>query len=103
MRFGIMATTFARPTLEATLDALAACGVQSVQCDLACAVVPTLPAQITSALCARVRDAFAVRGLTMEALSGTCNMIHPDPGERAEGLHRLRVLLDACGLLRQRL
>ena len=25
MRLGIMATTFARPTLEATLDAVAAC------------------------------------------------------------------------------
>jgi sugar phosphate isomerase/epimerase len=99
MRLGIMAPTFARPTLEATLDALAACGVQSVQFDLACVGVPTLPAQITSALCARVRDAFAVRGLTMEALSGTFNMIHPDPGERAEGLRRLRVLLDVCGAL----
>jgi hypothetical protein len=56
-----MATTFARPTLEATLDAVVACGVQSVQFDLACAGVPTLPAQITPALCARVRDAFAAR------------------------------------------
>ena len=99
MRLGIMATTFTRPTLEATLDAVVACGVQSVQFDLACAGVPTLPAQIAPALCARVRDAFAVRGLTMEALSGTFNMIHPDPGERAEGLRRLRVLLDACGAL----
>src|SRR5437764_7489027 len=99
MRLGIMATTFARPTLQATLDALAACGVQSVQFDLACAGVPTLPAQIAPALCARVRDAFAVRGLTMEALSGTFNMIHPDSSERAEGLRRLRVLLDVCGAL----
>ena len=99
MRLGIMATTFARPTLEATLDAVAACGVQSVQFDLACAGVPTLPAQIAPALCTRVHDAFAVRGLTMEALSGTFNMIHPDLRQRAEGLRRLRVLLDACGAL----
>src|SRR5919198_6585732 len=77
MRLGIMATTFTRPTLEATLDAVAACGVQSVQFDLACAGVPTLPAQIAPALCARVRDAFAVRGLTMEALSGTFNVKGP--------------------------
>jgi hypothetical protein len=33
----------------------------------------------------------------MEALSGTFNMIHPEPSERADGLRRLRVLLDACG------
>jgi sugar phosphate isomerase/epimerase len=94
-----MATTFEHPTLEATLDAVAACGVRSVQFDLACAGLPTLPAQIAPALCARVRDAFAARGLILEALSGTFNMIHPDPGERAEGLRRLRVLLDACGTL----
>jgi sugar phosphate isomerase/epimerase len=99
MRLGIMATTFEHPTLEATLDAVAACGVRSVQFDLACAGLPTLPAQIAPALCARVRDAFAARGLILEALSGTFNMIHPDPGERAEGLRRLRVLLDACGTL----
>src|SRR5918911_1194201 len=99
MRLGIMATTFARPRLEATLDAVAACGVQSVQFDLACAGVPTLPAQITPALCAQVRDAFAARSLTLEALSGTFNMIHPDARERAEGLRRLRVLLAACGAL----
>ena len=68
MRLGIMATTFARPTLEATLDAVAACGVQSVQFDLACAGLPTLPTQISPDLCGRVRDAFAVRGLTTEAL-----------------------------------
>jgi sugar phosphate isomerase/epimerase len=99
MRLGIMATTFVRPTLEATLDAVAACGVRSVQFDLACAGLPTLPAQITPALCAQVRDAFAARGLTMAALSETFNMIHPEPTERAEGLRRLRVLLDACGAL----
>jgi sugar phosphate isomerase/epimerase len=99
MRLGIMATTFARPTLEATLDEVPACGVRSVQFDLACAGLPTLPAQIAPALCGRVRDAFAARGLTMEALSGTFNMIHPEPSERAEGLRRLRVLLDACGAL----
>jgi sugar phosphate isomerase/epimerase len=80
MRLGIMATTFARPSLEATLDAVAACGVQSVQFDLACAVVPTLPTQISPALCARVRDAFAARGLTMEPLWGTFTMIHPPMG-----------------------
>lgn len=99
MRLGIMATTFTRPTLEATLDAIVASGVQSVQFDLACAGLPTLPAQIEPARCAAIRDAFAARNLTMEALSGTFNMIHPDPTVRAQGGHRLRVLLEAAGAL----
>lgn len=99
MRLGIMATTFARPTLETTLDAIVASGVQSVQFDLACAGLPTLPDRVEPALCERVRDAFATRGLSMDALSGTYNMIHPDPSERTEGLRRLRVLIDACAAL----
>ncbi len=99
MRLGIMATTFERPTLEATLDAVAHHGVRGVQFDLALAGAATLPARIDLALCARVREAFVERALTMDALSGTFNMIHPDPAERAEGLRRLRVLLDACGAL----
>lgn len=99
MRLGIMATTFARPTLETTLDAIVASGVQSVQFDLACAGLPTLPDRVEPALCERVRDAFAVRGLRMDALSGTYNMIHPDPSERTAGLRHLRVLIDACAAL----
>jgi sugar phosphate isomerase/epimerase len=98
-QLGIMATTFDRPTLEAILDAVAASGAHSVQFDLAAAGVPTLPEQIDSALCERVRRAFATRRLTMAALSGTYNMIHPDLEERAAGLTRLRTLLAACGEL----
>ena len=99
MQLGIMATTYARPTLEETLDAVAALGVRGVQFDLACAGGPTLPPRIAPALCARIRTAFAARGLTMSALSGTFNMIHPDPVERAAGLRNLAVLLDSCAAL----
>lgn len=98
-QLGIMATTFDRPSLEATLDAVAASGAHSVQFDLACCGVPTLPEQIDASLCERVRRAFSARNLTMAALSGTFNMIHPDPGERAAGLRGLRTLLAACASL----
>jgi sugar phosphate isomerase/epimerase len=98
-QLGIMAATFDRPTLEATLDAVAASGAPGVQFDLACAGVPTLPDQIDAALCERVRRAFAACNLTMAALSGTYNMIHPDLEERAAGLNGLRTLLAACGSL----
>jgi sugar phosphate isomerase/epimerase len=39
------------------------------------------------------------RNLTMAAVSGTFNMIHPDRGKRGEGLRRLGVLAEACGRL----
>jgi len=96
---GIMATTFARPTLDAVLDAAVSSGVHGLQFDLACAGEPTLPTHIDAALCDQIRRAFATRHLTMAALSGTFNMIHPDPRQRAAGLAGLRTVLAACGAL----
>ena len=96
---GIMATTFARPTLDAVLDAAVSSGVHDLQFDFACAGEPTLPTHIDAALCDQIRRAFATRHLTMAALSGAFNMIHPDPRQRSAGLAGLRTVLAACGAL----
>ncbi len=63
---------------------------------MACAGLPTLPEQIDAALIERIRQAMETRNLTMVAISGTYNMIHPDPVQRADGLRRLGVLMQAC-------
>ena len=55
-----------------------------------------MPEHIELALLDRIRQAFDERGLKMAAVSGTFNMIHPDPGERRQGLLRLRELASAC-------
>jgi sugar phosphate isomerase/epimerase len=55
-----------------------------------------LPEEIPAELCARVRNALDERQLTMAAVSGTFNMIHPDLRKRREGLRHLRVLARAC-------
>ena len=96
MRLGIFAKTFARPTLEATLDAVRSHGLDCVQFNLACAGLPSLPVRIDAAICERIRREAALREITIAAVSGTFNMIHPDPLERRTGLERLRVLADAC-------
>ncbi len=96
MKIGIFAKTFPRPSLEETLDAVAATGLAHVQFNLVCAGLPTLPETLDPALCDRIREAFAHRGLTMAAISGTFNMIHPDPVRRRIGLERLRVLAGGC-------
>jgi sugar phosphate isomerase/epimerase len=67
-----------------------------VQFNMACVGLPTLPEEIHSGLCERIRRTFAVRGLRMAAVSGTFNMIHPDAAKRADGLRRLGVLAAAC-------
>lgn len=96
MEIGIFAKTFVRPTVDETLDAIAAQGLRTVQFNMACAGLPTLPDAIDPALVESIRAAFVERGMTMAAISGTFNMIHPDRHVRAEGLRRLGVLAEAC-------
>jgi sugar phosphate isomerase/epimerase len=96
MRIGIMAKTFARPTLEEVLDAIKAYGLSYIQFNLACAGLVSMPDQIEPELSGHIRQALAVRGIQMAALSGTFNMIHPNPAQRRDGLRRLGVLAEVC-------
>ncbi len=93
---GIFAKTFVRPTVEETLDAVRDAGLTHVQFNLSIVGLPTLPEAIDPALCDRIAAACAGRGLTMAAISGTYNMIHPEHDRRRDGLNRLRVLARAC-------
>jgi sugar phosphate isomerase/epimerase len=91
---GLLSPEFPSVSLSANLDAIAATGAVSVQFDLASAVGRTFPTElqdIVEAIGAR----FAERQLTLAALSGTYNMIDPDPQARkvgAEGLNRVIAL-----------
>ena len=96
MQLGIFARTFVRPTLEEVLDAVKGHGLNCIQFNMACAGLPSMPDEIDPTLCDRIRRGMAARGLTMVAVSGTFNMIHPDPSERQRGLRRLAVLAAAC-------
>jgi sugar phosphate isomerase/epimerase len=96
MRIGIFTKVFERATLAERLDAVRALGLDCVQFDLSCAGVAPLPDQIAPALCDQIRNAFATHRITMSAVNGTFNMIHPDRSARREGLRRLRELALAC-------
>jgi sugar phosphate isomerase/epimerase len=99
IQVSIIAGTLCRPTLEGTLDAVAAYGIRNVEFDLACSGVPTLPERVDHALAARIAGAHAERGITMAAISGRYNMIHPDRQARRAGMHGLRVLAETCPAL----
>lgn len=102
MRLGIFTKTFDRPTLDAKLAAVRACGMADVQFNLSCAGIPTLPddpEELDDATCTLIRATFARHSVTMSAISGTFNMIHPDATVRADGLRRLAVLAAACPAL----
>jgi sugar phosphate isomerase/epimerase len=93
MQIGIFAKTFPADSMEATLDRIADRGIRAVQFNLALTGGPTLPDEIPAPLIARVREALTHRGLEMVAISGTCNLSHPDTEARHDGLHALRTLI----------
>lgn len=96
MRLGIFCKTFPRPTLAECLDAVRAHGLDCVQFNMACAGLPSLPAMIDRPRCVEIRRELAQRNIQMAAVSGTFNMIHPDPEQRRQGLRRLAELARAC-------
>ncbi len=93
MELGIFAKTFPRSTLAETLDAVAEAGVRVVQFNLSCAGLESMPVSVPPVTIEAIRAGCARRGIAIAALSGTYNMIHPDPTVRAAGLDRLAVVV----------
>jgi len=93
MRLGIFARTFAGSDPGAVLGAARAAGFACVQYNMACSGLAAMPDALTAAECAAVVQASRVNGMAISAVSGTYNMIHPDPAVRATGLRRLEVLI----------
>ena len=103
MHLGIFAKTFPRPTLEATLDAIARHGITHVQFNMSCAGLPTLPERLDEDLCVWIARSFRERGLTMAAISGTSNLCDPDHPRLIDNLRRLEVIASACRWLDTRI
>lgn len=97
---GLLSPEFPAVSLSANLDAIAATGAVSVQFDLASAVGRTFPTELSQEIVEAIGARFAERQLTLAALSGTYNMIDPDPQARevgAEGLSRVIALAPRLG------
>jgi sugar phosphate isomerase/epimerase len=97
---GLLSPEFPSDSLSANLDAIAATGAVSVQFDLASAVGRTFPTELSQATIETIKAGFSERELTLAALSGTYNMIDPDPQARelgAEGLNRVIALAPKLG------
>jgi sugar phosphate isomerase/epimerase len=92
-RLGIFAKTFPGTTPEAVLAAARDAGYACVQFNLACCGLPSMPDDLPPGMAAAIAEASARTGVVIAALSGTYNMIHPDPSVRAQGLRRLELLL----------
>lgn len=103
MRIGIFAKTFAGTDAASVLTAARAAGYSAVQFNMACVGLPSMPDAIEPACAASIGDAARAAEITIAAMSGTYNMIHPDPTVRARGLRRLEVLAAAAHRMGTRL
>lgn len=103
MRLGIFAKTFAGNDPLTVLQAAKAAGYASVQYNMTCSGLSALPDVLTWGQTAAVSQASAATGVVIAAVSGTYNMIHPDPAIRAEGRRGLSVLIDAAAKMGTRM
>lgn len=99
MDIGIFPTTFNRPTLGERLNAMVAHGLHASQVDLSATGLPDLPQDIEPSVAHNIRRAFENRSVTMNAVAGHFNMVHPDPAVREAGLRSLRAIAGACAEL----
>ncbi len=103
MRLGIFAKTFPGTDPKVVLSAAAAAGFGVVQYNMACSGLPAMPDGVPGGVTEAVRSATDETGVEIVALSGTYNMIHPDPAERARGHARLETLAASASDLSTRL
>ena len=96
MQLGIFAKTFAGTDPDDVLRQVAAAGYACTQFNMACTGLPSMPDSIPPQVQASVAAAAARHTIAIAAVSGTYNMIHPDPAVRAKGLARLEILLAAA-------
>ncbi|MFL5337501.1 MAG: sugar phosphate isomerase/epimerase family protein [Geminicoccaceae bacterium] len=96
MQLGIFAKTFPGTGAPALLGAARAAGYDCTQFNMASIGLPAMPDAIPDAVLADLGAAAAESGVAIVALSGTYNIIHPDPTVRADGLRRLGVMLTAA-------
>jgi len=96
VELGIFSKTFPRESLEETFDVVASHGLTCVQFNWETAGLSGMPDSIGDQLCERVSKAAAASGVSIAAVSGTFNIIHPDNAERLRGFQRLRQVIGSC-------
>jgi sugar phosphate isomerase/epimerase len=92
MRLGIFAKTFPGSDPDTVLVAAAGAGFQSVQYNMACSGLSSLPEEISDQAAEAVALAVKATGVAIAAVSATYNMIHPDLSIREAGRRSFAVV-----------
>lgn len=96
MQLGIFAKTFIKDTFEEVLDEVVTHKLSSIQFNMVSAGLKALPEEIPTELAIGIGKSISERNLSMAAVSGTFNMIHPDPEERNNGLRSFEAIAGSC-------
>lgn len=96
MKIGIFAKTFSGSDPDLVLGQCRTAGFEGVQYNMACSGLASMPDEIPVEAAEAVARASSVTGQAVFAVSGTYNMIHPDPAVRRDGERRLSVIAGAC-------
>jgi sugar phosphate isomerase/epimerase len=99
MQIGIFAKTFEGSDPLTVLKSARAAGFETVQYNMACSGLPSLPSHVADEAIAAISHARRETGVSICALSATYNMVHPEPQVRRKGFESLRVLADAASKL----
>jgi sugar phosphate isomerase/epimerase len=103
MKLGIFAKTFDGKDPLTVLQAVAAAGFGAAQYNMACSGLASMPDVLSEADARSVADAAVRTGVEIVAVSGTYNMIHPDPAVRATGHRRLETIAASSAAMSTRL
>ncbi|MBB4227983.1 sugar phosphate isomerase/epimerase family protein [Rhizobium mongolense] len=85
MQIGIFAKTFPGSNPLDVLQAARDAGYRSVQYNMACSGLSSLPTEVSDDVAGAVAEASRQTGVTISAISATYNMIHPDLSVREAG------------------
>src|SRR4051794_24311822 len=107
---GVMTTEFDFESLELVADQIARHRIEVVQLQLGSALpavstrdallrgLDVLGPYLSESLATRSRELLGARGISIGAVDGTYNMIHPDPHRRARNLEHLISLIKLAPL-----
>jgi sugar phosphate isomerase/epimerase len=100
MKIGIFAKTFDRPTIEELFEVIASYRIYSVQFNLSCAGLETLPEEVSTDMVQRITSSAERARVELPAISGTFNMAYPDLAVRRDNLRKFEVLCEVTAQLR---
>jgi len=80
-------------TLDETIKKMKSRGFTTVQLDLAFKDMQLGPGELTKEKCHKIRDTFRDANISICAVSGYTNIVHPDPAERKKRIGYLKEII----------